>query len=333
MRKIKVSMKKLLLLICLLSFATSIVKGQEKLSTFNFLKLPVSAHGAALGGLNLSVVDDDPTLAFNNPALLASVSDKTINLNYMSYLKGSTVASGSFVKTVGERHTLGFLADYINYGDIDETDETGEVTGEVSAKDFYLGAQYSYALSNYWVGGATMKFIYSKYAEYSACAMAVDVGLNYFDEENDFSFGIALRNVGAQLKKFANKSEHLPFSADAGVTKSVSHVPVRFSLTLTDLTRWSKNYYYTGDGKKPDFGRILWNHFVIGADVIPTENVYISAGYNARRAYELKAAGSSHWAGFSIGGGLKLKHFKLSVSYARYHVAASSFLANVSYNL
>ncbi len=98
-------MKKLSLLTLIFLFAIA-ARGQEKSSTFNFLKLPTSAHAAGLGGMNVSLVDDDPTLAFANPALLASVSDKTINLNYMSYLKGSTVASASFVKTVGERHTL-----------------------------------------------------------------------------------------------------------------------------------------------------------------------------------------------------------------------------------
>ncbi len=325
-------MKKLPLLTLILLFALS-AKGQEKSSTFNFLKLPTSSHAAALGGMNVSVVDDDPTLAFTNPALLASVSNNTINLNYMSYLKGSTVASASYVTTVGERHTLGFNANYLNYGDIDRTDEIGQVTGNVSAKDFSIGAQYSYALSNSWVGGATMRFIYSKYAEYSACAVAVDVGLNYFNEDKDFSFGVAMRNVGAQLKKFDNKSEHLPFDLDIGITKSMEHAPVRFSLTMIDLTRWSSDYYYNEDGKKNSFGRILFNHFVAGVDVIPTENIYLAIGYNARRAYELKAAGSGHLAGFSIGGGLKLNKFKLGLSYARYHVAASSFLANVSYNL
>lgn len=325
-------MKKLPLLIMIFLLAAT-AKGQEKSSTFNFLKLPTSAHAAALGGMNVSLVDDDASLAFTNPALLASVSDKTINLNYMSYLKGSTVASGAFVKTVGERHTLGFNANYINYGTMDETDATGQVLGDLTAKDFSLAAQYSYALSNYWVGGATMRFIYSKYAEYSACAVAVDAGLNYFDEDRDFSFGIAMRNVGAQLSKFDEKNEHLPFDLDIGFTKGMDHAPIRFSVTMTDLTRWSKDYYYNEDGKKPSAGRIFFNHFVAGVDIVPSENVYFAIGYNARRAYELKAAGSSHWAGFSVGGGLKLKKFKLSLSYAKYHVAASSLLANVSYSL
>ena len=49
---------------------------------FNFLRLPYSSHVAALGGDNISLVEDDLTLAMHNPALLANVSDKTINNTY-----------------------------------------------------------------------------------------------------------------------------------------------------------------------------------------------------------------------------------------------------------
>lgn len=195
---------------------------QEKSSSFNFLKLPASAHAAALGGINISLIDDDATLAFNNPAMLASVSDKTINLNYMSYMKGSLVASAAFVKAIGDRHTLGINAQYLNYGSMDETDENGNVTGDLSAKDFSLAGQYSYSLSERWVGGATARFIFSKYAEYSSFAIAFDLGLNYFDEENDFSASITMRNVGAQLKRFDDRTEHLPFDLDVGFTQSMA---------------------------------------------------------------------------------------------------------------
>ncbi len=42
---------------------------------YNFLRLPVSAHAAALGGDNVTMTDDDEALIFNNPALLSSVTE------------------------------------------------------------------------------------------------------------------------------------------------------------------------------------------------------------------------------------------------------------------
>ena len=61
---------------------------QESQTEYNFLRLPVSAHAAALGGDNISMVEDDASLMFNNPALLSTVSDKTIGFNYMNYMSG-----------------------------------------------------------------------------------------------------------------------------------------------------------------------------------------------------------------------------------------------------
>ena len=43
--------------------------------------------------------------------------------------------------------------------------------------------------------------------------------------------------------------------------------------------------------------------------------------------------GSSHMAGLSLGAGLMLDRFKLSLAYAKYHVSSSSLMVNVSFSL
>ena len=78
-------------------------KAQESQTGYNFLRLPVSAHAAALGGDNITLVEDDEALIFHNPALLSTVSDKTINLNYMNYMQGANTASAAFNRIVKER--------------------------------------------------------------------------------------------------------------------------------------------------------------------------------------------------------------------------------------
>ena len=58
--------------------ATTTASAQESQTAYIFLRLPVSAHAAAVGGDNVTLVEDDAAPIFNNPALLSSVSDKTI---------------------------------------------------------------------------------------------------------------------------------------------------------------------------------------------------------------------------------------------------------------
>ena len=322
----------------LLAVLPATALAQEYASAFNTLRLPASSHAAALGGQNVTLIEDEPTAGWYNPALYANVSDLSAGLDFMTYAAGSTWMGAHFVKAFGERHTMAVGAQYMNYGKMDETDEAGNTLGQFSAKDIVIGAGYSYLLSDRWTGGAILKMMVSNLADYTALAAAIDVGLNYYDDENDLSVSASLQNIGTQLKAYHDgQRTHLPFTLALGFSKGMAHLPVRFHVTMTDVTRWKSSYYVLPENKDKDksdkvgFGKIALNHFVLGLDILPTDYLYLSVGYNFRRAYELKASGSSHLAGLSAGAGVNVKHFKFGVSYAKYHQASNSIMANVGY--
>ncbi len=305
---------------------------QESTSVFNFLSLPSSSHAVALGGRNISLIEDDASLVFQNPALLSSVSNNSMNVNFLTYMKGCKAGSAAFARAAGKRGTWGVTAQFVGYGSMTETLETGEEIGDVSALDMAISGMYSYFLSDRWAAGATGKMIYSTYGGYTSFAMAVDLGLNYYDEEHDFSFSAVAANLGGQMKAFGTEHERLPFDLQVGFTKRLAHAPLRINVTMTDFSRWSSKYFYNAE-KDPGFGRILLNHFNLGVDVIPVDFLYVGIGYNFRRAYEMKAAGSSHAAGLTVGGGINIKKIKVGLAYAKYHVSAPSISVSVGYSL
>ncbi len=322
----------------LLAVLPATALAQEYASAFNTLRLPASSHAAALGGQNVTLIEDEPTAGWYNPALYANVSDFSAGLDFMTYAAGSTWMGAHFVKAFGERHTMAVGAQYMNYGKMDETDEAGNTLGQFSAKDIVIGAGYSYLLSDRWTGGANLKMMVSNLADYTALAAAIDVGVNYYDDENDLSVSASLQNIGTQLKAYHDgQRTHLPFTLALGFSKGMAHLPVRFHVTMTDVTRWKSSYSVLPENKDKDksdkvgFGKKALNHFVLGLDILPTDYLYLSVGYNFRRAYELKASGSSHLAGLSAGAGVNVKHFKFGVSYAKYHQASNSIMANVGY--
>lgn len=322
----------------LLAVLPATALAQEYASAFNTLRLPASSHAAALGGQNVTLIEDEPTAGWYNPALYANVSDLSAGLDFMTYAAGSTWMGAHFVKAFGERHTMAVGAQYMNYGKMDETDEAGNTLGQFSAKDIVIGAGYSYLLSDRWTGGANLKMMVSNLADYTALAAAIDVGVNYYDDENDLSVSASLQNIGTQLKAYHDgQRTHLPFTLALGFSKGMAHLPVRFHVTMTDVTRWKSSYYVLPENKDKDksdkvgFGKKALNHFVLGLDILPTDYLYLSVGYNFRRTYELKASGSSHLAGLSAGAGVNVKHFKFGVSYAKYHQASNSIMANVGY--
>ena len=301
-------------------------------TAFNILRLPHSYRAAGLGGQNISIIDDDITMSMHNPALLANVQDRTINLTYMTYMSDSKVVGAMFNRVMGERSTAAISARYIDHGDFDGYTEDNIYTGSFSAKDMEFGLLYSYLLSDSWSGGVTAKFIYSKYESMSSVALGVDLGVNYYDTENDLSLSFAIRNLGGQVKVFEEKHEKMPLDIQAGITKRLSHAPIMLSATLVNLNRWDKDDFYNADGSKDTFSEILFKHVIIGADFLIGKNLDLSIGYNFRTGKELSTDGS-RWEGFTAGAGMHLNRLKFGVSYGKLHTSSSSLVLDFSYSL
>lgn len=306
----------------ILALFALLTQAQESQTVYNFLRLPVSAHVAALGGDNISLADDDATFIFHNPSLLNNVSDQTINLNAMTYMEGSTTASAAFVKAAGERGIWGVAAQYMGYGTMREMTADNQQTGEFSAKDIAVSGSFAYALTERINGGITARVITSYIGQYNSLGMGVDIGLNYYDEGHEWSVSAVAKNLGGQLTAYEDDFERMPLDLQLGVTKRLIGSPLRLSATLVRLNDWQEG-----------FGK----HLVIGADLILSPQFYIAAGYNGLRASQMKIeesdGSSSHGAGLSIGGGLQLERLKLHVAYAKYHVSSSSLVLNLSYQL
>jgi len=326
---------KRLLALALFAFHFSLFTSYAQTGTtaYEFVNIPISAHSAAVGGNNVSMVEDDVTLMFTNPALLANVTDKTLNFDFMTYMASGTKMSAAFAKQAGERGTWAVGAQVLNYGEMTETTAAMEELGKFKATDIGVQGGYTYLLTDTWSGGVQGKVLLSNYGEYKSVGLCVDLGLNYYDEERGFSFGIVAQNLGGQVKTLHEERQKMPFNLAMGISKEFVKAPIRISIGLQDLTHWKSEYYTSAAGKVVNGSKRFWNHVSLGAEVFPSAQTWIGLGYNFRRGYEMKVADSSHWAGFSIGGGIGIKKFKLGVTYGKYHLAASSIIVNASYSL
>ena len=316
-------MKKAFIYIFIICY-TTLLHAQDAGAAFQFLRLPASSHAVALGGDNTSIIEDDITLAFHNPALLANASGGTLSLNYMSYLQKTHVASAAYNTLIGNRSELAFGVHYLNFGSMKNTDTEGNIIGNFSAKDMALMAVYSFDFTDRLSGGVTGKFIYSNYEQIYSLALGVDLGLNYYNPDIMLSASLVARNLGGQVKTYDGTQEPIPFNLLIGISKEIEHAPIRLSLTLTDLDKWRAEDFYNKDDNS--WSSILLKHFIIGADIFPTHNTYISVGYNFLQHSELKSSTKRSLAGFSIGAGLQVNRIKAGVSYGKYHIAASSLM-------
>lgn len=300
---------------------TCMLWAQESQTEYNFLRLPVSAHAAALGGDNITIIEDDPALMFSNPALASSVSDKTIGLSYMNYMSGANYMGASYTKALGEKGTIAGGVQYMNYGKMKEYDQNNTQIGTFNASEIAIEGIFSYELAHNLVGGITTKFINSYIGNYSSMAVGVDLGLNWFEPDYQWSVSMVAKNLGGQIKAYEENYGKMPIDVQVGVSKTFAALPVRLSATLVDLTHYDYRFI---------------NHLNLGADILLSDNIWVGGGYNFRRADEMTIGSnedsSAHGAGFSVGGGINLERFKLNLAYGKYHAASSSVLVNLAYS-
>ena len=324
---------KILLCCFAATIAASTLHAQTQESSFEFLRLPVSAHSSSLGGHAISLAESDPALYLQNPALLSEVDRRLLGLNAMTWFSGTTIAGAQFCDMFEERARYAFNARYVDYGKIPETTADGTRTGTFHPKDMAVGATFSYMLNDRLSAGLTGNFICSRYGSMTSVAIGVDLGLLYTVPDQGITLAIAATNLGGQIKAFENTFQKLPFDLTASASFRLSHAPFRFTVSMDNLTRWSRSDYYFADDQKSGFGEILKRHLSAGVDLLLSERFYISAGLNMRNRIELAGEGNKGLTGITIGTGLRIGRVMFDLSYGKYQVSESSLICNFAFNL
>ncbi len=316
------------------------VMGQDGSTAYNFLNVTSSSRIYGLGGVNISSVDDNVAMVDQNPALLGPEMSNQIALSYMRYLGDSNFASLAYTRAAGERGAWQASIKYFGYGSMQQTDVTGAVLGTFSPKDIAFAGGFTHDFSSRLRGGFNVKMLYSSYEEYSAFALATDLGLNYFDPERDLSLSVVVANLGGQLKKFNERYDRLPVDLRLGWSQSFGTLPIRFSVTAWNLTKWKLPYYETGDGTtdnepelKDSFKSNLFRHLVFGADFIPNEKFYVALGYNYKMRTDMSTYSRSFLSGWSLGAGMKFSGFSFGLAFAKPHSGATTLMFGVTMNL
>ena len=279
----------------------------------------------------------DLDLAMQNPALIGPENDKELKVGYMHYYGSSNFANVRFGMAAGERGAWAAGVRYLNYGTFQGFENGGISTGTFTVQDVIVEGTYSHDFTYRLRGGINVKMIYSAYEQYSAFAMAADLGLTYYDEVHDISVGLVLKNMGGQLKRFEEKYNRVPFDVQLGLTKTFNNT-FSFSITAWNLTKWNLPYYTHEAGSETEqkdagFFRNLFKHLVFGLDYSPSEKFYINLGYNYKQASDMASYQRNFFSGFSVGAGFKVKAFSAGVGFAMPHKGASTVLLNLGLDI
>lgn len=311
---------------------------QDGSSAYNFLNIPMSSKLYGLGGVNISIVDDDVSVVDQNPALLGKEMSGQLSLGYMRYVGESNFAGLRYAHSLSEHGAWSAAIQYFGYGSQTHTDHLGNVLGTFSANDALFMGAYSHDITDRLRGGINLKMAYSSYSEYSAMAIATDLGINYYDSDKDLSLSFVVANLGGQVKKFNEKYDRLPIDVRLGWSQSFGSLPIRFSVTAWNLTKWKLPYVDYGDGtadkpaeKKESFSSNLFRHLVFSADLVSSPNWYLGIGYNYKTRTDMLSYSRTFLSGFSLAGGIRVSNFGVGLAFAQPASGATTFMLNLSY--
>jgi hypothetical protein len=322
--------KALNLLICIVIVSPSFSQTGGD-NVYEFLNLTHSGLVSSLGGTNVSLQSNNLNLAYHNPALLNSGMNKSLALNYVNYFAGINYGLAMYSRSFPGTGNFAAGLTYLNYGSFTETDATGAITGTFSAAEYALSLIYSRQIDSLFSVGVNFKPVLSQLEKYSSFGFAFDIGATWHNISNLFSAGLTIKNAGYQVTVYEGEQhEKLPFEIQAGISQTLAHAPFRFSLTLRHLEKFDLTYQYhnpvlTGETKVPSgFLENSMRHIILGIELTPSKNFYLSAGYNYQRRRELEIESKTSTVGFSWGFGINTSFMSIEFGRATYHLAGSS---------
>lgn len=311
-------------------------------NAYSFLDVSSSTHVLALGGNAIALSSPDPMLVDQNPGLLGPEVGRVAALSYMRYFGSSNFAAARYAQAAGERGAFAVGVRYLDYGSIDGYTSDGSYTGSFKPQDIAVEGTYSHDFTDRLRGGINAKLIYSNYEEYTAVALAADLGINYYDEEKDLSLAAVIKNAGGQVKRFNEEYDHLPFDVQLGYMQGLAGGPFSLSITAHHLTHWKLPYYFhdqngTASSEMEEaeykFFPTLFRHLTFGLQYSPSDRFYVALGYNYKTRGDMGIYQRNFLSGFSIGLGLNVKDFAIGVSFSQPHKSASTLALNLAYYL
>lgn len=311
---------------------------QDGSNAYNFLNVTSSSHIYGLGGNNISIIDTDVNMIDQNPALLGVEFDKQFGVNYMRYLGSSNFMSAAYANRAGNHGAWSVAIKYYGYGSIPAADADGTITGEFSPQDVAFTGTYSHDFTDRLRGGLTMKLVSSTYDTYSAFAVCVDLGLNYYNAEKGNSLSLVVKNLGGQIKQFDTESDSMPWDVQLGWTKELTDLPIRYSVTANNLSSWSLPYYtYEDDSSsssdlvlKNEFISNLFRHLVFAVECVPSDNFYIGLGYSYKTRTDMSTYSRNFVSGFSVSTGFSVGTVGFGVAVSQPHIGGTSLMFNIT---
>jgi hypothetical protein len=279
-------MNRIILIILLLVSVSALLAEVDGSKGFQMLRILVDPVTAAQGG-NGSINSVSGYNFLDNAAAPLRQNGKNISFSQNFWLFDTSMSSIGYHNNSGNT-SIGIAMRYLDYGKIDNRDETGEIIGEYHPMDFSVSFNMGVRLASAHYLGTNINGLYEKIDDSSSTGISFDLGYIYLTPLKNLNLMATAKNLGFTSNMDAQNIE-LPITFDLSISKIFlpSYNPITAEMKLIKEI--------DNDNLKAAFG----------AEVNIYENFYLRAGYKL----------GSDLEGISGGFGVRADRFMIDYSY------------------
>jgi hypothetical protein len=183
---------------------------------FDFLRLTPAAREAAMGGAAVGSAPSPMGFWFS-PAHALSAEGARAQVGYLNYVAGVQTGSAAYSQPVGTDKGIGFGIVYLNSGTMKRTNERGEELGTFGVSYANLNLSGAMRIGDAFSVGVALQGLYGSIDTFFGLGLAGNIGATYRLPVDGLTAGLAVKNVGYQLKAFQSGKDPLPIDVGLGL--------------------------------------------------------------------------------------------------------------------
>ncbi len=183
---------------------------------FDFLRMTPTAREAAMGGAAVGSASSPMGFWFS-PAHALWAESPRAQVGYLNYVAGVQTGSAAYSQPVGTDKGIGFGIVYLNSGTMKRTNERGEELGTFGVSYAGLNLSGAMRLADALSVGVGLQGLYGSIDTFFGMGLAGNVGATYQFPVDGLTAGLAVRNLGYQLKAFQAGRDPLPVDFGLGL--------------------------------------------------------------------------------------------------------------------
>ncbi len=201
-----------------------------------FLMVAPDSRSGAMGDVGVAISPDANAIHWNPAKLVFIENDMGVALSYTPWLRNLvddiSIAYLSGYYRLDKRQVVGASVRYFSLGNINFTDNSGNLLNTHNPNEFALTGSYSMLMSKHFSGGISMRYIYSNLTggaysgntkTHPGHAVSADISAYYqndikiSDKKANLAFGLNISNIGTKISYTDDSEQHfLPINMRLG---------------------------------------------------------------------------------------------------------------------